>query len=68
MKANEIGIIGTAHEITSSIVRCTEQGRNCQNLFIPTRVGQKNICLKCLLMLEGELPEIKKCKGDKLVL
>ena len=47
-------------KIKNEIIECSEQGRYCLKKFIPTRVGQTDTCIKCLMMLDDEIPAIKK--------
>lgn len=67
-KANKVGLVKRPHIIVSNIVECVEKGRYCHGKFIPTRIGQTNTCLKCMQMLEGELPERFEIKGKNLVI
>ena len=44
------------------IIQCVEQGRYCMGKFIPSRKGQTDTCIKCMMMLDGELPPLVECK------
>ena len=59
-KANEIGMVTKQHKMRSSVVECTEKGRYCMGKFIPTRQGQTDMCIKCIMMLDGEIPPLPK--------
>lgn len=59
-QAKDIGVNGTAHETINDIINCTERGRNCLGKFIRTRAGQENVCIKCLIMLNDEVPPMVK--------
>jgi len=52
MKANEIGIVAKEHKRKTEVIECTEQSRFCLKKFIPTRVNQGTVCIKCLKTLE----------------
>ena len=45
-------------KVKSIIVECVEQGRFCMKRFIPTRVGQTDTCIRCIDMLDGEIPPL----------
>lgn len=47
-------------KLKSHIVECIEKGRYCMGKFIPTRVGQTDTCIKCMKMLDGEVPPLIK--------
>lgn len=65
IQASKVGIEKEPHVIKSNIVECVEQGRYCQGKFIATREGQTDTCIKCMEMLDGEIPKLIEIEGAK---
>jgi hypothetical protein len=63
IQASKVGIEKEPHVIKSNIMECVEQGRYCQGKFIATREGQTDTCMKCMEMLDGEMPKRIEIEG-----